>query len=144
MLANASGLTWIDSSHVLFSEIDSGIHMGIVTSGESRSDERAIYWPAHIRGMAHRSYRSPNGKSVLLVEMDSGGWEQCRLVPFDGTGAGQKVGPPVSPGILCSRDGREDRIFCRTPSIRRLVAGRRMDVLQFERNRCFSHLASAG
>src|SRR5262249_23104865 len=70
MLANASGLTWIDSGQVLFSEMDRGIHMGIVTSGESRSGERAIYWPAKIRGMAHRSYRSPDGKSVLIVEME--------------------------------------------------------------------------
>lgn len=45
--------------------------------------------------MAHRSYPSPDGKSVLVVEMhrDHVCWP-CRLVPMDGTSRGRQVGPP--------------------------------------------------
>jgi eukaryotic-like serine/threonine-protein kinase len=32
MLPNASGLTWIDDRHILFSEIKSGVHMAVVTA----------------------------------------------------------------------------------------------------------------
>jgi Tol biopolymer transport system component len=46
--------------------------------------------------MVHRSYLSPDGKSVLLVEMDNGGFVPCRVVPFDGSSAGRRVGPPNS------------------------------------------------
>ena len=34
--------------------------------------------------MAHRSTRSPDGKSVLVVEMNGADWLPCRLLPFDG------------------------------------------------------------
>jgi WD40 repeat protein len=45
--------------------------------------------------MAHRSYLSPDGKWVLLVEMDIDHlWEPCRIVPADGSSSGYKVGPP--------------------------------------------------
>ena len=40
MLPNASGLTWVDSQHVLFSELKEGMHMALVTSNESRADLR--------------------------------------------------------------------------------------------------------
>ncbi len=95
MLPNASGLRWIGSDRLLYSEIKPGsaAHMGIVTSGESRSDERQIYLPSLDRGMAHRSALSPDGKSVLVVEMSNGGFLPCRLVPFDGSSAGRRVGP---------------------------------------------------
>ena len=93
MLPNASGLTWIDGRHLMFSEVKSGLHMAVVTSAESRSEERDIYVPPRERGMAHRSYLSPDGKWVLLVEMDNGGWLPCRLVPFDGSSRGKPVGP---------------------------------------------------
>jgi WD40 repeat protein len=49
--------------------------------------------PKSIRGMAHRSYLSPDEKSVLVTEMDDGGMIPCRLVPFDGRSAGRVVGP---------------------------------------------------
>jgi len=42
--------------------------------------------------MAHYSHLSPDGKSVLVEEMDTSGWLPCRLVPFTG-GAGKQVGP---------------------------------------------------
>ena len=57
--------------------------------------------------MAHRSSLSPDGRHVLLAEMTAG-WLPCRLVPFDGSGAGKPVGP--SPGqctdAAWSPDGR--------------------------------------
>lgn len=92
MLANSSGLSWIDDQHVLFSEIKSGIHMSLETASESRSEQRDIYVPPRERGMAHRSYISPNHEWVLLAEMDNGGWMPCRLVRFDGSDSRQ-VGP---------------------------------------------------
>jgi serine/threonine protein kinase/Tol biopolymer transport system component len=94
MLPNASGLTWIDSRHVLFSEIMSGLHMGIVSATEDRAQEHPIYFPAHERAMAHYSQVSPNGQWVLVVEMDqTANWVSCRLVPMDGHSEGKRVGP---------------------------------------------------
>jgi serine/threonine protein kinase len=93
MLANASGLEWIDRTHILFSEIKSGAHMALVTAREDRSQQRDVYVPPHERGMAHRSAISPDPKSVLIVEMDNSGWLPCRVVPFDGSSAGRQVGP---------------------------------------------------
>ena len=93
-LPNASGLTWIDGQHLLFSEIKSGLHMAVVTAAESRTEQRDVYVPPRDRGMAHRSYLSPDRQWVLLSEMDNGGWLPCRLVPFDGGSPGKHVGPP--------------------------------------------------
>jgi len=93
MLPNASGLTWIDTQHVVFSQIWSGLHMGIVTATESRSNQRTLYLPVREDGMAHRSYVSPDHKWILVAEMASG-WKPCRLLPFDGSSPGRKVGPP--------------------------------------------------
>jgi len=95
LLPNASGLVWIDDRRVLFSEIKgTGLHMGIVTATEDRSEQREIYFPAHERAMAHYSWASPDGRWVLLVEMDrTAQWQPCRLVPFDGSSPGQQVGP---------------------------------------------------
>ena len=46
--------------------------------------------------MAHRSYPSPDGKWMLLVEMNErGAIVRCRLAPLDGSSAGQQVGPPT-------------------------------------------------
>ena len=93
-LPNASGLSWIDEHHLLFSEIKKGIHMALVTTTESRTEARDLYVPPQERGMVHRSYLSPDGKQVLLVEMEDGGWLPCRVVPFDGSSTGKQVGPP--------------------------------------------------
>jgi len=109
MLPNASGLTWLDNQRVMFSEIKKGIHMGIVTATESRAEARDIYVPAREDGMAHRSYLSPDGRSVLLAEMDEGGgWLPCRLVPFDASSSGGRVGPPQAwcTSAAWSPDGR--------------------------------------
>jgi Tol biopolymer transport system component len=95
LLRNASGLVWTGPRQVLFSETKMGDHMGIVTAEESRANQRAVYLPKDELAMAHRSYPSPDGNWVLLVEMDIDHlWESCRVVPADGRSLGRKVGPP--------------------------------------------------
>src|SRR5258708_3174090 len=95
LLPNASGLTWITDQRILFSEIKTVLHMGIVTATESRADSRDIYFSANEQAMAHYAYASPDHQSVLVVEMNgSHAFDQpCRLVPFDGSSAGRPVGP---------------------------------------------------
>jgi eukaryotic-like serine/threonine-protein kinase len=95
LLPNAAGLTWIDERRILFSEIKgSGLHMGLVTATETRQGHREIYFPAHERAMVHYSALSPDRQSVLIVEMNrTGGWDRCRLLPFDGSSIGRQVGP---------------------------------------------------
>jgi len=107
MLPNAEGLTWIDNQHVLFSEIKRGIQMGVVTAAENRSGERDVYIPSRERGMAHFSRLSPDGKWVLVVEMDNAHWLPCRLLPFDGSSAGRTVGPEhaMCTSVAWSPDG---------------------------------------
>jgi eukaryotic-like serine/threonine-protein kinase len=86
---------WIEKGKILFSEIkDNDIHMAIATADESRAGERDIYVPAGTRGMAHRSYPSPDGHWALLVEMDRNVWLPCRVVPMDGSSPGRGAGPP--------------------------------------------------
>jgi Tol biopolymer transport system component len=70
-----------------------GVHMALATSTESRSDYRRIYDPPGAAGMVHRSAPSPDGKWLLLVEMDADGWLPCRIIPFDGSSRGREVGP---------------------------------------------------
>jgi eukaryotic-like serine/threonine-protein kinase len=98
LLARSSALSWFEVApgqrRVMFSELTGeGIHMGIVESTESRSEARTVYMPAKVSGMAHRSFLSPDHTRVLIVEMDLGSWLPCRLVPFDGSSAGTRVGP---------------------------------------------------
>ena len=94
MLRNASGLIWTGPGRVLFSEIKMGVHMGIVAAQENRIGARDVYLPETDPAMAHRSYQSPDGKWVLLVEMDQDHlWLPCRLVPLDGSTRGRYVGP---------------------------------------------------
>ena len=96
-LPNASGLTWLGKEQMLFSEKirDSrGNHMKVVVAGQSRADARDLYVPMPRGAMAHRSYPSPDGKWVLIVEMsDRGDWLPCRLVPMDRNSTGWAVGP---------------------------------------------------
>lgn len=93
-LSNAAGLTFLDGQQVLFSEIKTGLHMGLVTATSNRSALRSIYLPQHERGMAHYSHASPDHKWVLVVEMGgTGEWQRCRLLPFDGSSTGFPVGP---------------------------------------------------
>jgi serine/threonine protein kinase/Tol biopolymer transport system component len=92
-LANASGLSWIDDRHLMFSEIQTGFHMVLVSSELTRANLRDIYSPPRDRGMAHNSHLSPDGKNVLMIEMDNGIFLPCRLLPFDGSSPGKPVGP---------------------------------------------------
>ncbi len=94
-LPNASGLTWIADHRVLFSEIKTGLHMGIVTATEGRAESREIYIQPDEHAMAHYSYLSPDRQSVLVVEMTGAHafTDRCRLVPFDGSSSGRQVGP---------------------------------------------------
>jgi eukaryotic-like serine/threonine-protein kinase len=95
MLRNASSMTWIDQGkHLLFSEIKSGLHMCVVTTDEARGQKRDVYIPPGDRSMAHHSYLSPDGKHVLLVQMNERGQlTPCRLVDFNGNGEAREVGP---------------------------------------------------
>jgi eukaryotic-like serine/threonine-protein kinase len=102
MLRNASSLTWIESGkRVLFSEIKNGMHMGVVTTDEGRGQSRDVYVPLGDRSMTHHSYLSPDGKWVLLANQMNEKAEivQCRVVPFDGNGGEQLVGPA---GATCT------------------------------------------
>lgn len=93
LLRNASGLVWTDPRHVLFSEIKSGVHMGIVAAEENLLGARDVYLPTDESAMAHRSYLSPDRKWVLLAEMDKDHYFlPCRLVPMDGRSPGRHVG----------------------------------------------------
>jgi Tol biopolymer transport system component len=94
-LPNASGLSWLADHLVLFSEIKTGLHMGIVTATEGRADSREIYFHPEEHAMAHYSYASPDRQSVLVVEMTGAHAfaRPCRLVPFDGRSSGREVGP---------------------------------------------------
>jgi serine/threonine protein kinase len=100
MLRNASSLTLLEGGkRLLFSEIKSGLHMGVVTTDEGRGQSRDVYLPVGERSMAHHAYLSPDGKWVLVVQMDEKGEiGQCRVVPFDGSGRAQLVGPA---GAMC-------------------------------------------
>jgi eukaryotic-like serine/threonine-protein kinase len=94
LFSNAAGLSWLDSHHALFSEIKTGLHMGLVTATDRRENQRAVYLPEHERGMAHYGLASPDRTSALVVEMGpTGGWVRCRLMPFDGSSTGRGIGP---------------------------------------------------
>ena len=93
-MANATGLNWIAQDRLLFSSIKEGIHMALVTSNASRTETRDVYVPGdQIHGMVHRSALSPDGKWILLAEMDIAWWGRCRVVPFDGSSNGIQAGP---------------------------------------------------
>jgi len=94
LLKNAAGLVWLNPQRLLFSEIKSGIHMGVVTAAPTRDDSREIYFPAHERGMAHYSFPSPDRRWALVVEMNGAGqWAECRLVALEGRSRPRSVGP---------------------------------------------------
>jgi Tol biopolymer transport system component len=92
-LRNASGLTWVGQKSVLFSENKQNNIMGIVTAAGDRAGRRDVYLPSGPHPMAHRSYASPDRKWALVVEMESGTWLPCRLVPMDHSSMGRPVGP---------------------------------------------------
>ena len=93
LLPNAAALTWVDRRYVMFSELKTGQNMAIATATESRASERDVYLPTNPVGMAHRSWVSPDGKWILLSEMDGLGWRPCRVLSFDGSTSGEIAGP---------------------------------------------------
>lgn len=94
LLKNAAGLVWLDEHQLLYSQIRTGIHLGVVTSTDARANLREIYFPAHERGMAHYTYPSSDHHWALIVEMDGNGdWARCRLVSLDGQSPTRSVGP---------------------------------------------------
>jgi serine/threonine protein kinase/Tol biopolymer transport system component len=96
-LRYAFGLTWAGPRQLLFSE-RKVLPWGIVAAGEDRTSERDVYFPQNERGMVARSQMSPDGKWVLLAEFSAyGNWDQCRLVPADGSSPGRQVGPSGAP-----------------------------------------------
>jgi Tol biopolymer transport system component len=118
LLPNASSLTWIQGGkRLLYSEIKEGLHLVVVTSDESRGNSRDVYTPPGQRSMAHHSYLSPDGRWVLIVEMDNRGEVgPCRVVPFQGAGESRVVGPPNSPCFAgaWSKDGKWVYLSVRT------------------------------
>lgn len=86
--------------------------MAVVTTDEGRGDSRDVYAPAGERSMAHHSYLSPDGRWVLVVEMNSrGDLQQCRIVPFQGSGAMRMVGPPGGTCIAGAWSPDGDRVY---------------------------------
>ncbi len=94
LMKNAAGLDWLDQNHLLYSQIRSGIHLGVVTSTDTRAGLREIYFPPHERAMAHYAYPSPDHHWALVVEMNGdGGWASCRLISLDGRSSPKSIGP---------------------------------------------------
>jgi Tol biopolymer transport system component len=115
LLSNAEGLTWIRETsptgavqpRLLFSEMTGkGITMAVVSSTESRADQRRLFVRDEI--MAHFAYLSPDGRQLLLAEMGFNGWLPCRLAPYDGSSIGTPVGPDPAQctSAAWSPDGR--------------------------------------
>jgi serine/threonine protein kinase/Tol biopolymer transport system component len=107
-MTNASGLTWMSPQNVLFSQMKKAPTMGIAAAFRDGTRRRDIYVPASATGMAHFSRSSPDGSQVLVVEMDTNHWLPCRVVPFDGSSPGRRVGPTPSEctAVGWSPDGR--------------------------------------
>ena len=111
-MPNSSSLTWIDDGkRVMYSEIKQGqgLHMGVVSSDESRANSRELYLPPGNRSMAHHSWLSPDGRRLLVVQMDNAGnILPCRVVSLTSSAAPAVVGPPGGECLAgaWSRDGR--------------------------------------
>jgi Tol biopolymer transport system component len=110
LFTNASSLTWIDKGkRLLFSEIRNSTKMDVVTTDEGRGDVRVVYSPPGKGSMAHHSYLSPDGRWMLVVQMEeSGEIGPCRMVSFAGGADAKAVGPPHSAcyGGAWSIDGK--------------------------------------
>ena len=105
-LRNASGLAWIDARRILFLQMWKPPHMGIVAAEESRIAQHDVYLPADVQGMAHLAYASPDGRWVLLVEMNAHHeWTPCRVVPIDGTSPDASSARPAP--VVRSPRGRQ-------------------------------------
>jgi WD40 repeat protein len=70
--------------------------MGLVTARSTTDTRREVYLPTLPSGMAHVGEISPDGRFVLLAEMDFGKWLPCRVVALDGSVPDALVGPQPS------------------------------------------------
>ena len=96
-MANATGLSWIDSDRVLFSTITTGIHMKLVTSKPNRTEERTfMFLPTICREWCTDLRCRRMGKTFCWRRWMTEWWRRCRVVPFDGSSAGWPVGPEGS------------------------------------------------
>ncbi len=78
-LPNASGLTWLSTGQVIFSEIKTGVHMTVAAANDNRTNERDVYDPPTVRGMAHLSRVSPDHLWIALTEMDALATFRCKI-----------------------------------------------------------------
>jgi serine/threonine protein kinase/Tol biopolymer transport system component len=113
-LRNASGLTWSGPTQLLFAEFKGTAHKGIVTSTESRTERREVYFTSQ-PGFVHRSSPSRNGQWLLVTEEVAAAL-RCRLLPSDGSSAGRIVGPQPSlcTNVAWSPDGQWMYLSART------------------------------
>ena len=125
-LPNASGLIWIDPRRLMYSEMMSGVHMGIVTSTESRSERRSLYFPPIEGGMAHRS-GSLAGRQVCPDRRN--GRRRLDALPVDAIRWIEHRSAGWASGVAMHD--------------RRLVTYRRVDVLLVQCGERISHLAAA-
>ena len=105
---NAAGLSWLSDDQLLYSEVRSGIHLGVVAGSLSGGSTRDVYFPPHQRGMAHYSQASPDRRWILVVEMDgSGDWAPCRVIALRDGHEAHAVGPNgACTAAAWSTDGR--------------------------------------
>jgi hypothetical protein len=115
MLPNASGLTWIDPQHLLFSEIRQGRHMAIVTSMESRNAERDVWLPREKPAwlIVHRSRQTASGCWWS-------GWERGRLAVVPSSSLRRQLGREI--GWTSGRGLHRGR----------MISGWVLDVFQFD------------
>ena len=131
MLANAQVLSYTNSTtkpdHVMYSALTGeGIHMGIFTATESRSEERIVYMPADTDGMAHKSFLSPGRQ---MGDRGGNGSDPMAALPA-GSLRRELGGTPRGPGA-------------RAVHLRGLDARRKMDVFFREHGKRIPYLAPA-
>ena len=125
-LPNASGLTWIADHRVLFSEIKTGLHMGIVTATEGRAESREIYIQPE---------RACDG--ALLLSVTGSSVRSCRRDDRYPCIHGSMQACPVRWKLLRTAGRTSGHLYRR-----RLGSRRTVDVLQRRRWRQFAHLAA--
>ena len=114
LLNNAASLAWIKSPdggkpRVLFTSMTGeGLHMGVFTASEDRSNQRKIYLPVDKSGMAHRAVLSPDGRSGTGRRDGHGRLAAVPARAVRRIGAGGSCGPTPSQctDVAWSPDGK--------------------------------------
>ena len=131
LLNNAASLAWIKAPdggkpRVLFTSMTGeGLHMGVFTADEDRSNQRTIYLPVDKSGMAHRAVPSPDGRSGTGRRDGHG---RLAAVPARAVRRIVARGPCWPHAFAVHRRG--------------VVPGRQVDVPLAEQGRRVSHLAA--